>query len=63
METSEDRVLSDEEQRQNTAMPWPQYAGMTREDLSATYAYLRTLKPVLHRVDKWPDAKPVRAAR
>ena len=50
--------LSDDEQRQNTAMPWTQYAGMTREDLGAIYTYLRTVKPVTHRVDKWPDARP-----
>jgi mono/diheme cytochrome c family protein len=54
----DDRVLSDAEQRQNTVMPWRMYAGMTREDLSAVYAYLRTLKPVLHRVNKFPDAGP-----
>jgi hypothetical protein len=56
-------VLSDDEQRQNTAMPWTQYAGMTREDLGAIYAYLRSVKPVTHRVDKWPDAKPATATR
>ncbi|MDH4066015.1 MAG: c-type cytochrome [Acidobacteriota bacterium] len=56
LEGPDDRVLTDEEQRQNTAMPWRQYAGMTREDLSAIYAYLRTLKPVVHRVDTFPDA-------
>jgi mono/diheme cytochrome c family protein len=63
METPDNRALTDEEQRQNTAMPWTQYAGMTREDLSAIYAYLRTVKPVMHRVDKWPDAKPASATR
>ena len=57
-ETPAGRVLSNDEQRQNTAMPWPAYSGMTPEDLGAVYAYLRTLKPVTHRVDKWPDAKP-----
>jgi hypothetical protein len=62
-ETPDPRVLSDDEQRQNTAMPWTQYAGMTREDLGAIYAYLRSVKPVTHRVDKWPDAKPATATR
>jgi hypothetical protein len=57
-ETPDDRVLTDDEQRQNTAMPWKPYSGMTRDDLSAIYAYLRTLKPVRNRVDKWPDARP-----
>ncbi len=28
-----------------TVMPWTGYAGMTREDLAAIYAYLRTVKP------------------
>jgi len=57
-EAPDDHVLSDAEQRQNTAMPWKQYAGMTREDLGAIYTYLRTLKPVLNRVDKFPDSHP-----
>ena len=59
-EGPDERVLTDEEQRQNTAMPWRQYAGMTREDLAAIYAYLRTLKPVIHLVDKFPDARAPR---
>jgi hypothetical protein len=33
-------------------MPWKQLGGMTRDDLSAVYAYLRTQKPVIHRVRK-----------
>ena len=56
-ETPAGAVLSDAEQRQNTLMPWTFYAGMTREDLSAIYTYLRTLKPVVNRVNKFPDAK------
>jgi hypothetical protein len=38
-------------------MPMTAYAGMTREDLAAIYAYLRTIKPVTNRVEKFPDAK------
>lgn len=57
-ETPDERVLTDAERRQNTAMPWQMYAGMTREDLGAIYVYLRSRKPVVHRVDKWPDARP-----
>lgn len=34
----------------NTIMPWTQYAGMTREDLSAIYAYLMSLEPVENNV-------------
>jgi mono/diheme cytochrome c family protein len=31
-------------------MPWPSYATWTRDDLHAVWVYLRTLKPVSHRV-------------
>jgi mono/diheme cytochrome c family protein len=57
-ETPNDSPLSETEQRQNTAMPWNQFAGMTREDLSAIYAYLRTVQPVVNRINKHPDANP-----
>ena len=56
-EAGDDRVLTDEEQRQNTAMPWKAYSGMTRDDLGAIYRYLRSVKPVINRVDKWPDVR------
>lgn len=56
-ETPSGEQLGDAEQRQNTQMPWTFYAGMTREDLSAIYAYLRTLKPVINRVNKFPDGQ------
>lgn len=32
-------------------MPWTVFRGITDEDLTAVFAYLRTLKPVAHRVD------------
>lgn len=35
----------------NPIMPWDGYRNMTDEDLKAVFAYLRTLKPVHHRVD------------
>lgn len=54
-EAPDDHVLTDAEQRQNTVMPWRMYAGMTREDLAAIYAFLRSQKPVTNRVEKWPD--------
>jgi mono/diheme cytochrome c family protein len=47
------RRLEGAEREQNTEMPWASYAGMTDDDLSAIYAYLRTLKPVAHRVEKF----------
>jgi mono/diheme cytochrome c family protein len=56
-ETAPNNVLTEQERTQNSPMPMTVYAGMAREDLSAIYAYLRTLKPVSHRVDKFPDAK------
>lgn len=36
----------------NTIMPWLNYAGMTREDLSAIYAYLKTVKPISNNVPR-----------
>ncbi len=35
----------------NSIMPWGYFRNMTDEDLKAIYAYLRTLRPVQHRVD------------
>ena len=32
-------------------MPWHTYRGMTDEDIAAIFSYLKTLKPVHHRVD------------
>lgn len=37
----------------NTAMPWSMYSGMTDQDLGAIYAWLRTVKPVNHLVNKF----------
>jgi hypothetical protein len=38
-------------------MPITAYAGITREDLAAIYAYLRTVEPVTNRIERFPDAK------
>lgn len=38
-----------------TVMPWTMYAGMTEEDLGAIYDYLRTVPPVKHEVNKFPE--------
>jgi hypothetical protein len=35
----------------NKAMPWSVLGNMTDQDLSSIFAYLKTLKPVHHRVD------------
>jgi mono/diheme cytochrome c family protein len=56
-ETATNVTLAVHERANNTPMPMTAYAGMTREDLSAIYAYLRTVKPVTNRVEKFPDAK------
>lgn len=56
-ETPVDTTLSEAERRQNTPMPWNAYAGMTREDLSAIYAFLRAQTPVTSRITKFPDAR------
>jgi mono/diheme cytochrome c family protein len=40
----------------NTLMPWITYAGMTDEDLGAIYDYLKTVRPIEHNVDVFPDA-------
>jgi mono/diheme cytochrome c family protein len=41
----------------NTLMPWIAYSAMTDEDLGAIYDYLKTVKPVDHKVNPFPDAK------
>jgi mono/diheme cytochrome c family protein len=46
------RTLSAAERDEATAMPWIDYAGMTREDLAAIYAYLRSIPPVRNAVKK-----------
>lgn len=35
----------------NATMPWTFFSHMTDDDLQSIYAYLRTLKPIKHRVD------------
>jgi len=35
----------------NATMPWTFFARMTDDDLKSVFAYLRTLKPIKHRVD------------
>jgi mono/diheme cytochrome c family protein len=54
-EAAIDRPVIGPEERQNTIMPWTVFARMTREDLGAIYAYLRTLRPIVNRVSRHPD--------
>lgn len=40
-----------------SVMPWPVYAGMKDDDLSAIYDYLHSLQPITHKVVKFePNA-------
>jgi hypothetical protein len=39
-----------------TVMPWTMYAQMTDEDLSAIFAFMKTLKPVKNAVEKFSPA-------
>lgn len=39
---------------QNTVMPISEYAGMKDDDLKAIYAYLRTVKPITNKIEKYP---------
>lgn len=41
--------------KHNTLMPWTVFARLSREDLSAIYAYLRTVKPVSEKVQRFDD--------
>jgi mono/diheme cytochrome c family protein len=36
-----------------TAMPWTLLAGITEKDLGSIYDYLRTVKPITHKVEKF----------
>lgn len=40
----------------NTLMPWLSYSGMSPTDLGAIYDYLKTVKPIEHQVNPFPDA-------
>jgi mono/diheme cytochrome c family protein len=41
----------------NTIMPWLMYSGMSEEDLGYIFDFLRTLKPVEHKVEKFSPGK------
>ena len=49
-----DEVLNTHPGRQNTFMPWAMYGKMKEDDLKAIYAFLRTVKPVSNKVEKFP---------
>jgi cytochrome c553 len=39
----------------NTDMPWSILAKMTDDDIRSIYSYLRTIKPVNNKTEKWPQ--------
>lgn len=41
--------------RKNTFMPWSMYGKMKEEDLRAIYVFLRTVKPIVNKVEKYPE--------
>jgi len=45
--------IPDGERETDSAMPWTQFAGMTKEDLGAIYDYLHSLPPIKNRVEKY----------
>jgi mono/diheme cytochrome c family protein len=47
----------------HASMPWIYFSKMTDEDLKAMFAYLRTLKPVRHRVDNAEHASSCKLCR
>ena len=47
----------------NASMPWWFYGKMTDDDLKSVFAYLRTLKPVKHRVDNTVPPSPCKICR
>ena len=40
--------------KNNSIMPWAMFAGMDDFDIKSIYAYLRTVKPVSNKVEKYP---------
>ncbi len=49
-----DAFVNQDHGKQNTMMPWAMYGKMKEGDLRAIYAYLRTVGPVMNKVEKWP---------
>jgi mono/diheme cytochrome c family protein len=46
-------MLNTEPGKMNTLMPWSFYGTMKDNDLKAVYAYLRTIKPISQKIEKW----------
>jgi mono/diheme cytochrome c family protein len=41
----------------NSIMPWNMYSKMDKEDLAAIYTYIKTIKPISNKVDKFTPGK------
>jgi mono/diheme cytochrome c family protein len=52
----EARTMKASSMEYNTVMPWTQFAGMTERDLGAIYKYLRSVKPIKNKVEKYTAA-------
>ena len=50
----EEKNYSHNPGKENTIMPLTVFAHMTDDDLKAIYAYLKTVKPVVNKVEKYP---------
>lgn len=48
-------ILKTEPGKFNTIMPWSFYGTMKDIDLKAIYAYLKTVKPISNKIEKWPQ--------
>ncbi len=51
---SEPFELAEANKRENRAMPWVAYSGMTDEDLGAIYDFIMGVPAVCNQVEKWP---------
>lgn len=49
-----DEVVNIRPVRHNTFMPWYMYGKMKENDLKAIYVFLRTVKPINNKVEKYP---------
>lgn len=51
---SADERVNSNPGRENSIMPWAMYGKMKEDDLKAIYAFLRTVKPISNKVEKYP---------
>ncbi|HZS08515.1 MAG TPA: cytochrome C [Blastocatellia bacterium] len=47
----------------NTVMPWTVFAGMTEQDLGAIYEYVRTVRPVSQKIERFTPASKAAAMK